>query len=427
MNGLTIRGWVYSILVVVAPFAALGWGDPSPALVAIPAALLLVYGLAARSQELPRVRAVLGTDRTLEGAPVDLRLTVTGSGSFAHLSVDLPPHLELVESEGALRVEKAGLVIPMADGVGEAKVTVVAHRWGNHPLGGATVTVPGPAGMTAAQAVVAARADLVVLPETETVRRLVEPYATNLHAGDIASRARGPGSDLAELRPWLEGDSPRSINWRASARSDQVWVTERYTDRNGDLILVIDSVVARGSGMEEAVAAAVRVAGSLVKSYGAVRHRLGLVSLSGFSRWFGLDSGMLHEHRLLAAAMATQTLTEPVWSAVDRVLDRTVRPPSMVVFVSPLLDDALLERVLRLGRAGIDVMTLAVDVSPWLAPPLDRTQRVARRLFALEREETMDRLRGAGVAVGEWEPGRSLDQVLEEVELWRRQARRARV
>lgn len=427
MNRLTIRGWVYSILVVVAPFAALGWGDPSPALVAIPAGLLLAYGLTSRSEESPRVEAALGTDRALEGTPVGLRLTVDGPGSAAHLSVDLPPHVELVESEGALRVGETGLVIPMTAGEGEAEITVVAHRWGNHPLGNATVTVPGPAGMVWARAVVEAGVNLTVLPDTETVRRLVEPYATNLHAGDITSRARGPGSDLAELRPWMEGDSPRAINWRASARSDQMWVSERYADRNGDLVLIIDSVVAPGSEVEEAVAAAVRIAGSLVKSYGAARHRLGLVSLSGFNRWFGLDSGMLHEHRLLAAAMASQTVTEPLWSAVDRVLDRTVRPPSMAVFVSPLLDDALLGRVLRLARTGIDVLMVAVDVSPWLTPPRERTGRIARRLFDLERQRVMDRLRGAGVAVGEWGPDRSLDEVLEEVELWRRRARRARV
>lgn len=225
----------------------------------------------------------------------------------------------------------------------------------------------------------------------------------------------------------MQGDSPRAINWRATARSDQMWVTERHADRNGDLILVIDSLVASGSEVEDAVAVAVRIAGSLVKSYGAARHRLGLVSLSGFNRWFGLHSGMLHEHRLLAAAMATQTVTDPVWSAVDRVLDRTVRPPSMVAVVSPLLDDALLGRVLRLARAGIDVLMVAVDVSPWLAPPANRTQRIARRLFAMERQRVMDRLRGAGVAVGEWLPGRPLDVILEEVELWRRRARRARV
>lgn len=294
-------------------------------------------------------------------------------------------------------------------------------------MGGATVTMPGPAGMVSAGVTVDARDDLVVLPETETVRRLVEPYDTNLHAGDITARARGSGSDPAELRPWVEGDSPRALNWRASSRSDRLWVTERHADRNGDLILVIDSVVTPGSSMEEAMASAVRITASLIRAYGAERHRLGLVSLSGFNRWFGLETGSFHEHRLLAAAMATQTLTDPVWMAVDRVLDRAVRPPSMVVFVSPLLEDGLLGRVLRLARAGIDVVTIGIDVSPWLPVPHDRTQLLGRRLFLLERQRVLDRLRGAGVAVSEWQPGRPLDEMLEEVEQWRRRAQRARV
>jgi uncharacterized protein (DUF58 family) len=424
---LTVRGWLYSIVAVAAPFIALGMGDPSPVLVGVPAAILLTYGLVAAPGATPVVHAMLEFRRTQEGVPVVLRLGVRGSGLTAAVMLDLERNLEVVGVEGARRVGEAGLVLSLPDGRGEALVRVTARRWGTYRLGGGTVTVPGPMGILSARTVFSSGEELVVLPDTETVRRLVEPHATNLHAGDVASRVRGPGSELAELRVWVAGDSPRSINWRASVRSDQTWVTERQAERNGDLILVMDSVVVPGTGMDEAIARVVRIVASLVKSYGGRRHRLGLVSLTGFVRWFGLDSGSVHQHRLLAAVMATQAVTDPVWTAVDRVLGRVARPPSMVVFVSPLLDDEFVGRMRSLARAGMDVLTLSVDVSAWMPAPRDRIQVVARRLWAMERQSVLDRLGAAGVAVGEWRVGRSLEEVLEEVEEWRRRARRVRL
>lgn len=319
------------------------------------------------------------------------------------------------------------MVLPLERGDGEATMRIEARHWGTYRVGTGSASIPGPFGMVAAEAPFRSTADLTVLPDTETARRLVEPDAANLHAGDITSRARGEGTDLAELRPWAQGDSSRIVNWRASVRSDQLWVTDRHAERGGDLILVVDSIVVPGSTWEAAVARVVRIVASLVRCYGGQRHRLGLVSLSGFVRWFGLDAGALHEHRLLAAVMATQAVAEPVWMAVDRVLDRVVRPPAMVVFVSPLIDEEFAGRIMQLARAGLDVLALSVDVAAWLPTPRNPLQEVAHRIWAMERERMVDRLHAAGIAVGQWRPGRPLEQMLEEVEEWRRRARRARM
>lgn len=423
---MTVRGWAYSTVAVIAPFVALALGDPSPALVALPAAAFVVFGLTARPKERPTATITLEPERTVEGTPVELRLIIRGEGRIAHVVIDLHPELDPGGVQGASRVGRSGLVVPLAVGEGAAVLGLTPRRWGTHPIRSTTITVPGPMGIVAATSHIPASDQLVVLPETERVRQLLEPFATNLHGGDLVSASRGQGSALAEMRAWTPMDSPRSINWRASARSDDLWVTERHADRNGDLIVVIDSILPAEDEMREAVARAVRIAASVVRAYGAGRHRLGLLSLGGYHRWFGLDSGIVHEHRLLAAVMATQAISTPVWTAVDRVLDRAVRRPSMVVFVSPLLDEALQGRALRLAGAGIDVAVLAVDVSDWLRPSSQRVPRLARRIWLLERQRHLERLRGAGVAVGEWRTGRSLDELLEEMEEWRRRSRRAR-
>lgn len=423
---LTIRGWVYSVVAVVGPFVALALADPAPALLALPAAAFTVFGLVARPKVDPAVEVTVEPGRTVEGEPVRLDLKVEGDGRAAHVLLELAPELEPGKIVGGSRAG-SGLVVPLGGGFGAASVEVTPRRWGTYQVGAAAVTVPGPMGIVTASSHQPSTEHLVVLPETEKIRRLVEPLATNLHAGDVVSTARGPGTDLAEMRLWTPVDSPRSISWRTTARSDLLWVTDRHLDRKGDLILVIDSILPPGGEMEEAVTRAVRIAASLVRAYGAARHRLGLLSLGGYHRWFGLDSGALHEHRLLAAVMATQSLSAPVWAAVDRVLERVVHPPSMVAFVSPLIDDELQGRVLRLAGAGIDVIVVAVDLSPWIRQSHDRIPRLARRIWQMERERHLERLRASGIAVGEWRIGRPLEELVEEIEAWRRRWRRARV
>lgn len=269
--------------------------------------------------------------------------------------------------------------------------------------------------------------NLVVLPDLETTRRLVRPDETNLHSGDLVSRVRGAGSELADLRPFATGDAPRAINWRASVRTDRLWVTERHAERNGDVVLLVDSLVGPGTTMEAAVMRVARVAASLLASYASARHRLGLLSLGGVVRWIGLDGGAYHEYRLLEGIMATQAQHKVVWEGVTRVIDRVVRPPSMLFAVSPLLDDELVGHLMRLGSAGLDVAVVAIDASPWLDPRTGPVGSLARHIWKLERERTIDRLREVGVAVGMWSADGSLEAVMEEVEEWRRHARRARI
>ncbi|HSJ35427.1 MAG TPA: DUF58 domain-containing protein [Acidimicrobiia bacterium] len=422
---LTARGWTYLVVAVFGPFASLLLGDPAPALIALPAMLISVFGIRAGAGSNPRLEVGLSTDQTLEGEPVTMTITVHDHARWAHLLPGLPAEIEMSSVTGA-RAVPGGLVVPV-DGSGTATLEIVARRWGTYRLGEMDMTGFGPLGVVARSFSFSSAETLVVLPGVEKARLLVEPISTNLHGGDLVSAQRGRGSALAELRPWSPGDSPRSINWRATLRSDQTWVTARHADRSGDLVLVIDSVLELGSDVEPAVTRAVRIAAALVEAYGHGRHRLGLVSLGGYTRWFGLDSGRVHEHRLLAAAMATQATPEPVWMAVDRILDHTVRPPSMVVFVSPLLDDALIGRIHRLARARIDVAVVAIEVDSWLRSPSDHPRRLARRIWHLEREAVVDRLRQAGVAVVEWRPHRPLDELMREMEEWRRRLRRARV
>src|SRR4029078_7158849 len=95
-------------------------------------------------------------------------------------------------------------------------------------------------------------------------------------------------------------------------------------------------------------------------------------------------------------------------------LDPHLIPGSaLVVGLTPLLSPQRTEMVATLARAGR--MVVAVDTLGRLATrPLVGTDwnRLAQRLWKLERENTIGQLREVGVPVTAWAGAGSLDQVL---------------
>lgn len=76
----------------------------------------------------------------------------------------------------------------------------------------------GTAGLARAQALAGRLPPLVI----EALR-----VADTVAAGGHGRRRAGPGDSFWQFRPYERGDLPQAIDWRTSARSDQVFVRER--------------------------------------------------------------------------------------------------------------------------------------------------------------------------------------------------------
>ena len=62
----------------------------------------------------------------------------------------------------------------------------------------------------------------------------------SLLAGRHASRIRGRGLDFEELRDYLPGDDPRSIDWKVTARAGSPYVRVFTEERDRPALLVVD-------------------------------------------------------------------------------------------------------------------------------------------------------------------------------------------
>jgi uncharacterized protein (DUF58 family) len=68
---------------------------------------------------------------------------------------------------------------------------------------------------------------------------VLRPLATLL-GGDERSLLRGPGMELAEVRPYQPGDDVRHIDWNITARTEQPFVREAHAERALDVWLLLD-------------------------------------------------------------------------------------------------------------------------------------------------------------------------------------------
>lgn len=85
--------------------------------------------------------------------------------------------------------------------------------------------------------------DLLVFPEIFAGSGL--PATQFGKSGDEATRRAGWGHELLGLRAFKQGDDPRSIHWKQTARTGEMILKERETEENRRLVIVFDNAVGK--------------------------------------------------------------------------------------------------------------------------------------------------------------------------------------
>ena len=105
-----------------------------------------------------------------------------------------------------------------------------------------TVRSSGPLGLAARQMSLTAPGTLRVLPAFGSRKHLPGKLARLRELdGRTALRVRGQGTEFDSLRDYVDGDDVRSIDWRASARRQQVVVRTWRPERDRRVVIVLDT------------------------------------------------------------------------------------------------------------------------------------------------------------------------------------------
>ncbi len=378
---------------------------------ALPLVVGTVLPLLSRARQLPTVRLGTGATTLFEGQ----------STTFSQ-QLSAPEAIDVIrlrtELHGWLELPDGGLDLCTAAGAGQ-QLTIshrlAVQRWGRSQLGPVSLTATTAHGLlrTSSTGTDTVAIDTVPLRADFKATELV-PAAVGIVGGAHRSRRAGEGVDLAGVRPFVAGDRLRRINWPVSLRTGDLHVTATYSDRDTDVVLVLDTAVdvgvSAGTSSASNLDVAVRAAASIAEHY--LRHgdRVGLLDLGRAGRPVRSRTGQAHLFRIMQLLLDVRAAPTGQLAA-GRAMAR-IAGQALVVVLSPLLTAEVAAEAAGLSRAGRTVLvvdTLPPDV---VLPEPGPWTELAWRVQLIERANLAGALAEHGVPVVPWRGSGSLDQVL---------------
>ncbi|HJQ03325.1 MAG TPA: DUF58 domain-containing protein [Jatrophihabitans sp.] len=379
--------------------------------IALPVATGTVVPLLNRAYRLPELRTRAGSYRLLEGESTQLDEVLTGPDDvdLVRLRVDLDGWLAL--ERGA-----ADLVTTVRAG----RPQTLSHRlsttrWGRGRLEVIRLSATTGHGMLREQRTVrpALAFEIVPLRDSFTATDLV-PGAVGIVGGHRSLRT-GEGVDLAGVRPFAPGDRLHRINWAVSTRTARLHVTSTYSDRDTEVVLVIDT--SAEIGLSTGVAASssnidlsVRAAAAIAEHYLRNGDRVGMLDLARPGRPIRSRTGRAQLNRLVEQLMDVRVAAVSAQS-LSRALSK-ISLRALVIVLSPLLSDELAGAVAELARSGRSVVLVDTLPDNVLLPDPGEWTGLAWRIQLLHRRNLISALASFGVPVVAWQGSGSLDEVL---------------
>jgi uncharacterized protein (DUF58 family) len=177
----------------------------------------------------------------------------------------MTPSFELIEPVGEHRTARMA-VAPLEPGTEvSAGYRIPTERRGVLAIGPLVALRQDVLGLARSATEVAGVEDVLVSPRAHLLDMpLLGQGVLGRHLLALAQRL-GPG-DFHSLRDYVDGDEPRSIHWRASARSEQLKVRQHSVEGLQRCVVLLDQHVPAGPHAEDAFERAVTAAASVVHS-----------------------------------------------------------------------------------------------------------------------------------------------------------------
>ncbi len=361
--------------------------------------------------EPPKVQRFLPNALAL-GSPTKVRLVISSARKINGMVVadHVPRALESSGLPVSVDVE-AGVDTAVA-------YTVTPRERGNVIFGVCECWTTSPLGLWTYRRGCGEPTPVRVYPNFKASARFALLAAENQsrNSGVKQRQRRGAGLEFAELREYAQGDMPRHIDWKATARRHKLTTRAFRDEQDQQLVLLLDcgrrlrAVDDGQAHFDHALNSA------LLLAWVALRQgdRVGLMTFGGRDRFIPPGRGVSFFNSLLNNTYDLQTTTEAsdVASALERCVER-VRRRSLVVTLTNLRDDGDEEliRVMRHARArhlvvaaSLREVALRTAMGTRVAD-FDSAVRVASTHHYIdERERAHAALRAAGMDCLDVEP-----------------------
>jgi uncharacterized protein (DUF58 family) len=248
-------------------------------------------------------------------------------------------------------------------------VDLLPTRRGDRYTRQVTIRSLGPLGLAARQTSLAAPGRVRVLPPFTSRKHLPGKLALLRELdGRTALRVRGPGTEFDSLRDYVLGDDVRAIDWRATARRQQVVVRTWRPERDRRVLLVLDTsrTCAARVGDAPRLDAAMDAALLLAALAARAGDRVELLAMDRRVRARGVGASRTELLPALVEAMAPlePDLVEADWTSIVSAIRQRVTQRALVVLLTPLesasVEEGLLPVIHQLtGRHQVVLASVA--------------------------------------------------------------------
>ncbi len=388
-------------------------------LLATPFAVGAAIGLRRMPRSAPELTVDAAEEHIVEGGSVGAGVTLANPDVINYdlvvVRIRTSPWLELPDADRPFAIT----VTP--HGWTAVELPGEATRWGRHDVGPAAARVAACGGLLACRPVVTPARGVRVYPETEPFAATeAMPAAAGL-VGNHRSRRPGEGGELAGVRPFAPGDRLRRIDWRVSLRTRDLHVASTLSDRDAEVLLLLDVLGEAGAsggvkGRASVLDTTVRAAAAIAEHYLQRGDRVSLMEYGSSARRLRAATGRRQYLTVLEWLLDVRADTGDQGGPHEHVFGaHHVSSDALVVVLTPLVDPRSADMLAGLSQSGR--YTVAVDTLPAGAAPPNRGPwtPIATKLWRMERENVLGRLREHGVPVVTWAGAGSLDLVLRDV------------
>ncbi|SNY28027.1 DUF58 domain-containing protein [Paractinoplanes atraurantiacus] len=385
-------------------------------LLAAPFAIGVAVGLRRMPKSFPELTVQADQEYLVEGGQVEASVTVSNPDEISYdlvvVRVRTSRWLNLEQSDRPFAITVG------ADGWAAVELSGEARRWGRQDVGPAAARVATCGGLLACRPVITNGSDVRVYPVTEPFNAIeAMPAAAGL-VGAHRSRRPGEGGELAGVRPFAPGDRLRRIDWRVSLRTRDLHVASTLSDRDAEVVLLLDVLGEVGlsggvGGSASVLDTTVRASAAIAEHYLQRGDRVSLLEYGAAARRLRPATG--RRQYLTVLEWLLDVRPDPMEAHEHDFGAHHVSSDALVMVLTPLIDPRAADMLASLTRSGRYVV--AVDTLPAGAAPEVRDQwtPLATRLWRIERENVLGRLREHGVPVVSWAGAGSLDLVLRDV------------
>ena len=273
---------------------------------------------------------------------------------------------------------------------------VVPPERGEYGFGDLFIRVEGPLGLISRSMKVITPEEVRVYPGLQPLRCAdLATYRRVAHQWGLRpTRCRGEGREFESLREYVEGDDPRKIHWKATARFDRPIVQQYQTEKNQIVMILLDvgrlmSAVTEGkTKLDYALEAALHLAHTALVG----GDQAGILAFADRVISFIPPKKTVEQLQFILEGTLSlrPVLVEPQYEQAILWVRSRVRRRSLVVIYTDLLDEVASENLLSavsLLRPLHLPLCVAIRESEWdelLKDPPTKVQGVYERAVLQE-------------------------------------------